>query len=264
MLRKCALIISFSFFFPLKPCCELKDGRGKARQPLSSHFAHGELAGLGAHWVVAVLGDSCGAQCLKLSSNVWHMVCVCVRVCAFVCVSLWPVTLVALNYPVAANWSARWWGTGKDQSIKHQTCEQLCHQMLPSDLLRSPWQYLALASLENAQPLPAHLEDISRMESLKSRIKMFNFFAFLFFFFRPILFLLFLSLPPSVSLLITTIESYIANLKTASGTFEDVEVYSSNIFWLIDLIDLFIEFSNTMIDSSIHLFNNIPTIVIPR
>lgn len=42
-----------------------------------SHFAHGELAGLGTHWVVAVLSDSCGAQCLKLSSNVWHMVCHC-------------------------------------------------------------------------------------------------------------------------------------------------------------------------------------------
>lgn len=62
-----------------------------------SHFAHGELAGLGTHWVVAVLSDSCGAQCLKLSSNVWHMVCV----------SLWLVTLVALNYLVAADWLER-------------------------------------------------------------------------------------------------------------------------------------------------------------
>lgn len=72
-----------------------------------SHFAHGELAGLGIHWVVAVLSDSCGAQCLKLSSNVWHMVCV----------SLWPVTLVALNYPVSADWLCWRWGTGKGQSM---------------------------------------------------------------------------------------------------------------------------------------------------
>lgn len=72
-----------------------------------SHFAHGELAGLGTHWVVAVLSDSCGAQCLKLSSNVWHMVCV----------SLWPVTLVALNYPVSADWLCWRWGTGKGQSM---------------------------------------------------------------------------------------------------------------------------------------------------
>lgn len=72
-----------------------------------SHFAHGELAGLGTHWVVAVLNDSCGAECLKLSSNVWHMVCV----------SLWPVTLVALNSPVASDWLSKRWGTGKGQSM---------------------------------------------------------------------------------------------------------------------------------------------------
>lgn len=64
---------------------------------LLSHFAHGKLTGFGTHWVVAVLSDSCGAQCLKLSSNVWHMVCV----------SLWPVTLVVLNYP-GGFWLAEW------------------------------------------------------------------------------------------------------------------------------------------------------------
>lgn len=106
-----------------------------------SHFAHGELSGLGTHWVVAVLNDSCGAQCLKLSSNVWHMVCV----------SLWHVTLVALNSPVAADWLCERWGTGKGQSmnLKKETtqCEQLSYQMALTYLLRSPLQYLALASL---------------------------------------------------------------------------------------------------------------------
>lgn len=106
-----------------------------------SHFAHGELAGLGTLWVVAVLNDSCGAQCLKLSSNVWHMVCV----------SLWPVTLVALNSPVTADWLCTRWGTGKGQSMnleKETTqCEQLRYQMALTNLLRSPLQYLVFASL---------------------------------------------------------------------------------------------------------------------
>lgn len=91
-----------------------------------------------------MLNDSCGAQCLKRSSNVWHMVCV----------SLWPVTLVALNSPVAADWLCGRGGTGKGQSmdLKKETtqCEQVRYQMALTNLLRSPLQYLALASLLSA------------------------------------------------------------------------------------------------------------------
>lgn len=51
-----------------------------ARQPLSSVALMGNLQVPGTRWVVAVSADSCGTQCLKFSSNVWHMVCVCARV----------------------------------------------------------------------------------------------------------------------------------------------------------------------------------------
>lgn len=51
-----------------------------ARQPLSSVALMVNLQVPGTRWVVAVLGDSCGTQCLKFSSNVWHMECVCARV----------------------------------------------------------------------------------------------------------------------------------------------------------------------------------------
>lgn len=71
-----------------------------------------------------------------------------------VCVSLWPVTLVALNSPVAADWLCGRGGTGKGQSmdLKKETtqCEQVRYQMALTNLLRSPLQYLALASLLSA------------------------------------------------------------------------------------------------------------------
>lgn len=87
-------------------------------------------------WVVAVLNDSCSAQCLKLSSNVWRMVCVCVSV------SLWPVTLMAPNYPVTDDWLCGRWGAGKSQSInlkeKTAQCDQLHYHKALTNLLRSP------------------------------------------------------------------------------------------------------------------------------
>lgn len=58
-------------------------------------------------------------------------------------VSLWPLTLVALSYPVDADWPSWRWGTGISQStsLKKEAaqCGQLLNQLALTNLLSSPF-----------------------------------------------------------------------------------------------------------------------------
>lgn len=144
-------------FFIIIIICKNVGNRSRRKQLVNhcplSHRAHDELEGLGTHWVVAVLTDSCRAQCLKLSSNVWHMVCV----------SLWPVTLMPLLQRQLIG-SVADGGPGVGQSVSLQrgnnSVSHSVTKWLTTNLLRSPLQYLTLASSPsgNVLLLPAHVK----------------------------------------------------------------------------------------------------------